>query len=118
MPPRFWSVRTSSKSYGYIGALAETAEEAIALVQALGHSKHDRAKRSPYPGKQTMLADGTFLANITYTRMKDGTQHPGWAVLGKAGGRGGYQQEVLRFISGEEAQSLLATQAFKSGGAA
>ena len=111
MPLRFWSVRTPSRSYGYFTTLAETAEEAVAIVQARGHSKHDRAMRSHYNGKQTMLPDGTAVTNITYTTTADGNEHPGWALIQKAGGRGRFQQEVVRFLTEDEAQALIAANA-------
>lgn len=104
---KFWSVRTPSRSRGFITTLAETKEEAVALVQDRGHRKHDRAKRSHCNGTKAMLPDGTYLANVTYTVTPDGNDNPGWAILRKAGGRGGYQQEVVRFLNDEEAQEIL-----------
>ena len=46
---KFWSVRAPKGNYGFITVLAVTAEEAIAVAQALGHKHHTTAKGTSAP---------------------------------------------------------------------
>lgn len=109
-PIKFWSVRAQSKSYMFMSVLAATPEEAIRIVNL---PTHTIAKRAGSPGRRALLPSGEYLVLFDHTATaEDPTwQHrPGWAVTRMAGGRGGFQDEVVRFVTDQEAATLWETR--------
>lgn len=107
---RYWSVSDKNRRYMSYGVLAETAEEAVRIVNV---RTHDTARRLGYPGEFYYLPTGEYLVNLTFVGTKDdphGNTPLGWALLRQAPDRRAFQHELVRFVTDEEAATLKETR--------
>jgi len=111
MPLKYWSVQRKG-NYGHIGVLAETPEAAVRIAHRAGYTEHDKAKRLGYSGNCYLLPSGEYLANVSHVGTDAdprGNTPLGWTLFRQVTQRG-FQHEVVRFISEDEAMALHATR--------
>lgn len=116
MSLRYWLVGRKG-NYGRCGILAETPEKALQIYQRRnGYIYPDVfAKRFSYSGNRFTLPSGEYVVNMNSPFVgtaENPTGNPplGWVVMRRAPDRRAYQDEVVRFITAEEAKTLYATR--------
>lgn len=115
MSLKYWSVRhPTSRRYGYIGVMAETADEAVRIANL---STHTKAKRATYPGNREILPSGEYLIRLEGVKVSNPQDYPvmwgSYSFLGYALTKfNGYhpQEEVVRFLTPDEYASLYETR--------